>query len=281
MKRNIKLKITPYAFGYAAFAVAALILFLYLRFPGDVMVRYLVSSGSAMNPDQILNIDSAKPVIPPGMTFTNVVLGFRNNPRSAIQADTITIRPRYLSLLGGRTAVAFSANAYGGAIQGQADTNHFLSFRGPINWKLAADGLDIEKISYLKDRLGRQITGQFKGAMTFNGQLPSFFNGAGSLEFTLINGRYPFLEPVLGIDRLDFKEVEALVHLKNGVLTISKLKLTGEKINGVLSGAITLDSADINRSEINLNCAFELPPQNKKISMVLTGPLGNPRIRYM
>jgi type II secretion system protein N len=281
MKRNIKLKITPNTFGYAAFAVAVLILFLYLRFPGDVLVRYLVSAASAVNPEQVLHIDSAKPVIPPGMTFTNVALGFLNHPRSAIQADAITIRPGYLSFLSGRTAFAFSANAYGGAIQGQADTNHFLSFRGPINWKLAADGLDIEKISYLKDSLGRQITGQFKGAITFNGQLPSFFNGAGSLEFTLINGRYPLLEPLLGIDRLDFKRVEALVHLKNGILTISKLKLTGEKVNGTLSGAIIFNTADINRSEINLNCAFELPAQNNKISMVLTGPLGNPRIRYI
>ncbi|MFH1081088.1 MAG: type II secretion system protein GspN [Pseudomonadota bacterium] len=281
MKRNIKLKITRYTFGYAAFAVAALILFLYLRFPGDALVRYLVASASAMNPDQVLQIDSVKPVIPPGMTFTHMSLVSRNHPRSAIQADTITIRPGYLSFLRGRTAIVFTANAYGGAIQGQADTNHFLSFRGPINWTLAADGLDIERISYLKDTLGRQITGQFKGTMAFNGQLPSFFNGTGSLEFTLINGRYPLLAPMLGIDRLDFKSVEALVHLKNGILTINKLKLTGEKINGAVSGAIVFDTADINRSEINLNCAFELPAQNRKFSMVLTGPLGNPRIRHL
>jgi type II secretion system protein N len=281
MKRNIRLKITPYTFGYAAFAVAALILFLYLRFPGDILVRYLVSSASAVNPDQVLHIDSAKPVLPPGLTFTNVTLGFRNHPRSAIQADAITIRPGYLSLLSGRTAVAFAANAYGGAVKGQADTKHFLSFQGPIDWTLAADGLDMEKISCLKDRLGRQITGQFKGAMTFNGHLPSFFNGAGSLEFNLINGSYPLPEPFLGSDRLNFKSVEALAHLKNGILTISKLKLTGDKVNGALSGAITLDKADINKSEINLNGVFELPFQNKKISMVLTGPLGNPRIRYM
>ncbi len=281
MKHNIKMKITPYTFGYAAFAVATLILFLYLRFPDDILIRYLVWSASAMNPDQILHIDSAKPVIPPGLTFTNVTLGFRNHPRSTIQADAITIRPGYLSLLSGRTAFAFAANACGGAIRGQADTNHFLSFQGPIDWKLAADGLDIGKITYLKDRLGRQITGQFKGTMTFSGQLPSFFNGAGSLDFALINGSYPLPEPFLGFDRLDFKSAEALVHLKNGILTITKLKMTGDKVNGDLSGAITLDKADINRSEINLNCTFELPPQNKNISIILTGTLGKPRIRYM
>ena len=72
-----------------------------------------------------------------------------------------------------------------------------------------------------------------------------------------------------------------LMSLKNGVLTITKLKLMGEKAACTLSGDITLNPADIKSSQINLNAAIELPGQNnKKISMVLTGPLGNPTIKY-
>jgi type II secretion system protein N len=279
---KIKFKITRYTIGYMAFAIVALIVSLYLRFPGDTLIRYLVSSASYINPHQFLLIDSAKPVIPPGIIFTNVVLGFHNNPLSTIQADAITVSPGYLTLLKNRTGVSFTAIAYGGAIQGQAGTNHFLSFQGPKHWMLTADGLDIGKISYLKDILGRQITGKFKGTMIFNGQFQSFVNGTGSLEFTLINGSFQLLERIMGIDRLDFKKVEGMVNFRNGIVTISKLKLIGEKVNCVLSGDITLNTADVNRSEINLNYVIELPDQNnKRISMVLTGPLGKPAIKYM
>jgi type II secretion system protein N len=279
---KIKLKITRYTIGYTAFAIVALIVFLYLRFPGDALIRHLVSSASYMNPNQFLLIDSAKPIIPPGITFTNVALGFHHNPLSTIQADAITVSPGYLSLLKSRTGVSFAAIAYGGAIQGQVGTNHFLSFRGPLHWRLTADGLDIEKISYLKDILNRRITGRFKGTLTFNGQFQSFVNGTGSLEFTLINGSFQLLERIVGIDRLDFKKVEGLVNFRNGIVTISKLKLIGEKVNGALSGDITLNTTDVNRSEINLNYVIELPDQNnKKISMVLTGLLGKPAIKYM
>lgn len=279
---KIKFKITRYTIGYTAFAIVALIVFLYLRFPGDALVRYLVSSASYMNSNQFLLIDSAKPVIPPGITFTNVALGFHNNPLSTIQADAITVSPGYLTLLKSRTGVAFTAIAYGGAIQGQAGANHFLSFQGPMYWRLTADGLNIEKVSYLKDILGRQITGRFKGTMTFDGQLQLFVNGTGSLEFTLINGSFQLLERIMGIDRLDFKKVEGLVNYRNGIVTISKLKLIGEKMNCALSGDITLNTTDVKRSDINLNCVIELPDQNnKKISMVLTGPLGKPAIKYM
>ena len=282
MKIKIKVKINRYTFGYFVFIVAALIVMLYLRFPGDTLTRFLVSSVSEENPETILLIDAAKPVIPPGIRFVNLTLGFRDTPLSTLQADAITIGPAYLTLLKGQTALAFKADTYGGVIQGQAEMNHSLSFQGPINWKISADGLNIDKIGYLKERLGRQITGKLKSAITFTGQIQSIASGAGNFEFTLVNGSYPLLESIMGIDRLDFKKVEALASLKNGVLTITKLKLTGEKAGCTLSGDIILNNADIKNSQINLNAAIELPAQNnKKIGMVLTGPLGNPTIKYM
>jgi type II secretion system protein N len=282
MKFKIKWKINRYTLGYLAFAVAALIVMLYLRFPVDTLARFLVSSVSENNPETILMIDATKPVIPPGIQFINLTLGSRDNPLSTIQADGITISPAYLTLLKGHTALAFSANTYGGVVQGQAGTNHFLSFQGPVNWKISADGVNIEKIGYLKERLGRQITGKLKGAMTFTGPLQTIASGTGNIEFTLVNGSYQLMESIMGIDRLDFKKVEALMSLKNGVLTITKLKLTGEKAGCTLSGDITLNATDIKSSQINLNAAIELPVQNnKKIAMVLTGTLGNPTIKYL
>lgn len=281
MKRSRRVKITPAVLGYAAFAAAAFILFLYLRFPGDVLIRNLSAAAADVHPDCLLLIDSAKPAIPPGVAFTNVTLGLRSRPRSSLQADTVTLRPAYRQIFSGGTGVAFAAVAYGGTIRGQADTNHFLSFRGPVRWHLTADGIDVAGIDALKDRMGRPVSGQFKGDLTASGRLPTFSGMAGSLEFTLVNGSCPLPKPVMGFDRLDFKSVEALAQIKNGILTIRKFRLTGERVSGTLSGTITLDTADINRSEINLNGSVELPPDNKKITVLLTGPLGNPRIRYL
>jgi type II secretion system protein N len=281
MKLKLKVIINRYTLGVFAFAVAALIVMLYLRFPGHTLTRFLVSSASEKNPEMILLIDAAQPVIPPGIQFINLTLGFRDNPLSTIQADRAMISPAYLTLLKGRIAVAFSIDTYGGVVQGEAGMNHFLSFQGPVNGKISADGVNIEKIGYLKERLGRQVTGKLKGAMTFASPRGAIANGTGSFEFTLVNGSYQLLESIMGIDRLDFKKVEALMSLKNGVLTITKLKLMGEKAACTLSGDITLNPADIKSSQINLNAAIELPGQNnKKISMVLTGPLGNPMIKY-
>jgi type II secretion system protein N len=280
MKLKIRWKINGYTLGMFAFTGAVLIVMLYLRFPGDAAVPFLVSAVEEKNPGAIFRIDAAKPVMPPGIRFSNVTMGFRDNPLSMIQADRITMSPAYLTLLKGLTAISFSADAYGGVVQGQAGTDHFLSFQGPLNWEMKADGIRIERIGCLKELLGRQITGKFKGAMTLAGPNRTLANGTGNLEFTLTNGSYPLRESIMGIDRLDFTQVEAHINLKNGILTIAKLKLTGGKAGCTLSGNIDLNATDIKSSHINLNAAVEFSARSK-IAMVLTGPLGNPTIKYL
>lgn len=281
MKLRIKLKITRYTFGYAAFAVAALIVFAYLRFPGDIFAHYFASTVADMNPDALMTVDSVKPAIPPGVTLNNVTLGFRDSPQATIQADTITVGLAYLPLIKGRSTAAFTAKAYGGAVDGQAQTNQFLSVDGPIEWKANLDGIDIGKIGFLKERLGRQVAGNLTGVIAFKGLLQSMQNGAGTFEFTLVNGDCQFRESIMGMDRLDFKKVEAQIGIKNGVLTFNRFRLTGDKVNGALSGDVVLNSADIKSSQISLNFTFELPGQNKKMSLVMTGTLSNPSIKFM
>lgn len=281
MKFRIKFKITRYTFGYAAFAVAALIVFAYLRFPGDMFARYLAAAATDMNPNAIMLVDFVTPAIPPGITLHNVSIGFRDRPQATIQADAITVGPACLPLFKGRSATAFAAKAYGGAVSGQAQTSQFLAVDGQIDWKVNLDGIDIGKIGYLKERLGRQFAGNLTGVLTFSSLLPSLQNGVGSLEFTLVNGGYQFRESIMGMDRLDFKKVEAAIGIKNGVLTINRLRLTGDKVNGALTGDIVLNGADINGSQISLNFTFELQGQNKKISVVMTGTLANPSIKFI
>jgi len=163
MKLRIKLKIGKEALGYAAFAAAALIFFLYLRFPGEIFARYAISSVSAMKPDAILLIGDIRPGIPPGIRFKNIALGFRDNPLATLQADTVTTTPGYGALLKGQTAIFLTATGYGGTAKGELGTGRFLSLQGPISAKMTLDGLTMEKIGYLKERLGQADHRQTQG----------------------------------------------------------------------------------------------------------------------
>ena len=281
MKFRVKFKITRSTLGYTAFAVAALIVFAYLRFPGDMFARYLAAVATDLNREAILMVDDVKPSIPPALTLNHATLGFRDNLQATFQADTVTVGPAWLPLFKGRSAAAFDARTYGGIVNAQALTQRFLAFDGPVDWNVNFDGIDIGKIGYLKERLGRPVTGNLSGVLIFSGMLESLQNGTGTFDFTLVNGGYSFRESIMGMDRLDFRKVEAAVGIRNGVLTIKRLRLTGDKVNGALTGDIVLNAADIKSSQISLNFTFELAGQNRKLSLVMTGALANPSIKFM
>jgi type II secretion system protein N len=278
---KFKIKITRYTFGYAAFAVAALLVFLYLRFPGEMFARYLAAVAADMNPRAVMLIDSVKPSFVPGITFHNTTLGFQDNLSATIQADEWWVGPAWLPLFKGKSAVRYTAKAYGGSVRGQAVSRQFLAFGGPVDANLSLDGIDIGKIGYLKEKMGSQIAGSLKGSVTFSGPFKTPAGGTGNIEFTLLNGAFPLKQSIMGIERLEYRRVEAVVGIKNGVLNISRLRVAGDKINGTMTGDIALNSADFFSSQVSLNFTFELPGQNKKITLVMTGPLGNPSVKMI
>ena len=268
--------------GYTLFALVVLGVFLYLRFPGTDMARIFSSSLSDLNPQANLLIGAVKPAFPPGLNLEKIVLRTGDRPAALFQADAMTVKPEYLSLLKGRKTLLVTAIGYGGTMKARLDSDRFLSLPEPVAARMEFDGIDIEKNGYLKERLDRQVTGKLKGTLNFSGSMRDVRGGSGVMEFTLINGSYPLRESLMGIDRLDFRRVDAQLNLKNGVLTVSRLKLAGDRISGSLSGDITLNRQDVKASPISLTGSFEMTGQgSQKFSLSLGGTIGNPLVKFM
>jgi hypothetical protein len=278
----MKLKINKQIVGYTIYGILIFIALFYLRFPNDVVVNYITSTLSERNPNVMLSIDSIKPSLPPGLKANNLTLGFKDEADSTIQADMLTVRPGLLSLLKGKSTLIFYAITYGGTIEGNLALANLRSGEGPVNTEISFDSLNIDKCSYLTDKLGRQITGKFQGSLTYNIGNEGFAGSTGNLNFTILNGTYQLLESLLGFDKLDFSKIEGQMTLKSSVLKIDKLKLTGEKVRCSLKGNIVLNSNAIKSSQIDITCDVEIPGQsNKKMSILVSGTLGKPITKIM
>ena len=266
--------------GYILAGVAMLILFLYLRFPGGAVTE-TIKAEAARYPGLLLSIDAARPAIPPGVTLENVTAGFRGRPEATLHADSLGVRPGWLSLLRGRLALVMAAEGYGGDVRGRIEFANIYSVKGPLSAEMNIREIRIEKCAWLRDALARQITGTLKGSATFSGAAESLKNGTGNIDFTLTNGTFQLLENLLGFDRIDFNKVDAKVSFRNGALKIAGLTLNGEKIRISLKGNILL-ADDFRESQIDLNGSIEIPMQgNKRVTLVISGTLGNPKTRFM
>jgi type II secretion system protein N len=276
----MKLKMNRAVAGYILAGVAMLILFLYLRFPGEAVTDYVKADATVRYPGMLLSIDKILPAIPPGIELENVTTGFQGRPEATLHVDRLSVRPSWLSLLRGRLSFLPMAEGYGGEVRGRIDFADSFSLRGPLSAEVNFREIRIEKCAWLRDALARQITGTLKGSASFSGA-ELLKNGTGNLDFTLTNGTYQLLESFFGFDRIDFNKVDAKVSFRNGALKITGLTLNGEKLRISLKGNILL-ADDIRESQIDLSGTFEIPLQNnKRVTLAISGTLGNPKTKFM
>jgi type II secretion system protein N len=163
--------------------------------------------------------------------------------------------------------------AYGGAVKGRVNFPQLVPDKMPTSAEIKLENVDLEKIAYLKERLGRQISGKLSGTYAYRGD--------SQFDFAVENGTYQLVDKLFGFDRLDFSRAEGQIALKGGLLKINKLKLTGDKITFSLKGDIMLNP-EFKNSEINLTGTMELAAMNnKKVSLAITGTVGNAKTRYL
>jgi type II secretion system protein N len=266
-------KISKPILYYTLFTVSALVFFLYVRFPGPVVQSYLLNSMAERYPALSLSLESVSLSFPPGLHMENVLLVFKDNPGSNVRLESLRVRPRLSAYVLGRSSFAINAAANGGTVKGRVNFPQLVPEKIPAGAEITLDNVDLEKIAYLQERLGRQITGRLSGAYTYRGD--------SQFDFAIQNGTYPLVDKLFGFDRLDYSRAEGQITLKGGLLKINKLKLTGDKITISLKGDIILNP-DFKNSEINLTGTMELAAMNnKKVSLAITGTVGNAKTRYL
>jgi len=258
-----------------------LLVFLYLRFPGEAVMDYLKAAVAAQYPGATLSIDTIRPSFPPGFALSNITVGLRNRPDPTLRVDDLTVRPGGLALLRGRLAILAAAAGYGGEVRGKVEFSRLFSFQGPLTAAVDIRDVRVDKWAWLRELFVRQVTGTLKGAINLTGTAEALKNGTGTVDFTLTNGTYPLQEPFLGLDKIDYSRVEGKGSFRNGALKVTQLTLTGDKLRCSLKGNILL-ADDFQASKLDLNGTIELPLLgNKRVTLTIGGTIGNPNSRVI
>ncbi len=277
----MRLRMNRAIVGYILAGIAMLILLLYLRFPGEAVTDYVKAAAAARYPRLLLSIDTVQPSFPPGVTLVE-----RHGRLSGPPGGDPPCGPPEHPARGAFPAAgAAIVPPGGGGIRrrgpGARRFSRLFSLQGPLTAEANIREIRIEKCAWLRDALARQITGTLKGAVSFSGAAEALKNGTGNIDFTLTNGTYPLLESFFGFERIDFSKVEGKISFRNGAMKITRLTLNGEKLRCSLKGNILL-ADDIRESRIDLNGTIEIPMQgNKRVTLAISGTLGNPKTRFM
>jgi type II secretion system protein N len=275
--------------------------FLYVLFPSDAFRDYLVASVEKGNPEWSLSIETVAPSL---LTLGMKVLGLRVCLRekaegTLFEAESLSLRPGLWSLLQGEPKLSFKGLAYGGRFKGRARFSNG-GLEGPIDLNLELKDMQIEKHEDLLRMVGRPITGDIDGTLTYTGRAGSPTEGTGEADLKLSRGDVALLQPLFGLQSIDFEELWVRLLLKNRQLEVNRAELKGPNLRGTISGRVILRQ-EIMQSGLDLKGTVEplgefykslasdpltmkyvnQKLKGGKLSFAIQGPVDQPRLRIL
>jgi type II secretion system protein N len=242
--------------GYLIYTVLLTTGLLYYRFPSDAIQAYLVSEVAGADPPMVLSLKALRPSFPPGIDLIDVGISLRETrQQDLLRAGSISIAPAAWSFLSGAPRYHFDVHAYNGDIAGHVRFERYAT-DAPFTAFLRLKGLHIGLHSYVLSLLGRNVSGVLDGDIHYAAQRNRLTDGAGQGMIIISDGKVNLLQPILGLDAIDFDRLSMKMALKDRRVSLTHVEVEGRSIKGELSGMIILNT-DISRSRLDLKGTLE------------------------
>ena len=229
---------------YSSYAVIVAAFFFYYLFPSHSLKTYIIAQAGRVNPGFRLNAEKAELVFPYKIRLQNVDLDHFSD--RLLEADILTVTPRLQSLISRKSLFKFSMNAYQGHITGTAD----IANGQRLVLNAAASEVQLADIPFLNNMSENRVEGVLQGSLNYaagKGRLETL-----NIDLDLSNLIIVLATPFFSIEQLRFDSVETDAYLQNQQLKISRVTLTGNQIEGNLTGYASIKS-DIRQTTINLS----------------------------
>ena len=231
--------------SFAAYFIAAFLLFLLFLFPFDRVRSKLESEVRSRTPFE-LSVARISPRFFDRFVLVDVVVSDKKN-RVLFESPAVKATVSLFSLLRGGISVDMKAQAYGGELLVKAHQD-------PKQQRLLidADGLDIASYPMMKD-FGLKLTGKIGGNFEMNGD-----SGKGRLWLKGLTSRELKIKG-FPVPDLDFEKGWLEADFKGDRMTIRKFELEGKELKVRATGDMVL------RERGTLNLLVRLKPSERLV----------------
>jgi type II secretion system protein N len=237
--------------GYAAFALFAFVVCLYLTFPWDSAKGRALGELSKATGTKI-TADKLEPNWVTGVEAEGVKIHLKKSP-DPIEIATLKARAHVLTLLGGGVGATLEMPIAKGNVE--AD---FSDDASDMEVDAIVKGVELALVPGLRDAIGLPLAGSLDAEIDLKlakddvkkstGEITLKGRGLEILKGGKVSG---FPVPELAVGDLDWK-----IPVKKGKLLLQKQEVKGENLELLLDGEITLNKA-FSRSVLNLVVSFK------------------------
>jgi len=237
---------------YLVYGALVVVLFLYLRFPGQQFKTFCAQSITRQLPGYEAVIESLHYRFPRTLVVTNLQL--KSNAQAAqavLTIDELTVAPTLKSFKEPAGNFLITLTACGGTHRADLTLDRGRRTFSLVNIEI--NSLDLAKLTSLKTQTGRAITGLLAAQGSYAGQLgQEISKGTGEGSVMVKAGTFELLEPIFSLKSIGIDTGEAQVKLHEQKCTLGKGKFTGKELEGTFGGQLTTLNGPLAVMQLNL-----------------------------
>ncbi|UCH21938.1 MAG: type II secretion system protein GspN [Deltaproteobacteria bacterium] len=234
-------------FAYAVFIMAVLIFLVYYLFPSEFVERYIIFKAGQFNPNLKVSIGRVFPTFPPGLRFDTISLEYLD--ALVLDAEEIRVVPRLASFFGPKWTIRFNLKAHGGILNGRAEIIAKNDDR-QFDIKAKIFGMQLADIPAVRNLTAFKLSGVLRADIIYKNAQEIDNPIRASVE--ILNCELQPLKPLSIKDRLTFKQIEAVLNIRNYRIDIEHCNFKGNQVDGTVSGFGVLKDP-FNKSIIELS----------------------------
>jgi type II secretion system protein N len=221
-------------FLYVLYAVFALAVFLYFRFPSELMKEMLIAKMNQLDPLAQLETESVRPAFPPGIKLEPLTIIYDDMP--IVRLDSLKITPRLFSMLSQNKRFSFKGILADGELKGTAGVTATAS-GDQIQGDLRFSSVPLEFLEILHQYPNFKPDGMMNATVDFDSA-----KGGGSADISLeiTPARIVLDPPLMDLKVLEFSLIKAQLAATQRMVQIRNCEAAGDQLEAKLTGAVVL-----------------------------------------
>jgi type II secretion system protein N len=221
-------------FLYVVFGVVALVIFLYLRFPSEMVKLALQDEVQRADPNASLEIERIYPAIPPGLKLEPLSARYADMP--ILRMNFLRIRPSLFNLFSSSSRYFYRGEIGSGNLKGRAVA---ATKNDRIQSKITVtlNRVPLNYLEILQQWKGVKTDGELDGDIVFDSAKGG---GTADADIEISPARIAFDPPLMDVAALDFSQVKGRLMATRRMLQIKNCDFAGNQIDGKLTGTIVL-----------------------------------------
>ncbi len=246
-------------FGYGAYTLVILVVLLWVLFPTESFRVWLEAKLDENSSSVEWKIGDIRIGWPLSVVGRDIKAVKRDGEAPLMIVDELKMRPDVLGIRGldSDWPLSYRAKVLGGIVKGDVSLN---KEPGSIKCSGTISNVQVSGLDGLWQLLDRKVIGDLSGSFNYDGKWQGLLSGDLQTDLVMADGSVELLQPVFGLESLEFNRLSTTLLLKDRVATVDKGKVDSNLFAVEFSGTVTL-ADDLLGSGLDMSGAFEPRPE--------------------